>query len=402
MDALEAAIIALRNAQNSIRVRRVELDVRLDPRSKICGNAEVYFSTSQPEAGFLLDSRLDVTSLVLDRARVGRTRSGPLVRFPVSPGSHRLSVRWNGSLPSNGGLGRSGSSFDLNLNLLWYPTLIWGSRYDVGLRLSLPEGTRAVLPPLAHYRNGRASMRSVIDVPLVGGKVKGTGTAHGLAAYSLVRNDVSALCRNVERVLEWLEDQWGARPFRPVRVVETWRRERGAYAREGLIVTPDWSREPEGEVLQRLVHEATHQWWGMDVLPGEAWFSEDWLSEGLATYCEYLWLNDQVGAAAAEGFRVAAAKMIRDLHGSLASCSPWSQEGWALSRYGALLALVSLERTVSDLRRVLRDFRNRHRGSFVTTRALAQELSQFVPRSWLEEHLVSDRAWPGDLAGPPS
>lgn len=402
MDAMEVAIIAFRKVQNSIRVRRVELDIRLGLRSVIRGSADVFFSTSQAEAGFLLDPRLELASTALDRVRVDLTRSGPLVRFPVSPGFHRLSVRWNGLLPSNGGLGRSGNSFDLNLNLMWYPTLIWGSRYDVGLRLGLPEGTRAVLSPLAHYRNGRASMRSVIDVPLVGGKVKGTGTAHGLAVYSLVRDDVSVLCHNVEHVLEWLEDRWGARPFHPVRVVETWRRERGAYAREGLIVTPDWSQEPEGEISQRLVHEATHQWWGMDVLPGETWFSEDWLSEGLATYCEYLWLKDQVGEAAAESFRAAAAKKIRGLHGSLASCSPWSQAGWTLSRYGALLTLASLEGSVPNLPHVLRDFRNRHCGSYVTTRALVHALSRFVPRSWLEEHLVSDRAWPGDLAGPHS
>ena len=402
MDAVEAAIITFRKVQDSIRVNRVELDIQLGPRSKLRGSAEVSFSTSRLEAGFLLDSRLQPTCIALDGAPVDWKRSGLLVQFPVSLGTHRLSVGWNGSLPSNGGLGRSGSSFDLNLNLMWYPALTWGSRFDVGLRLRLPEGTRAVYPPLVHCRNGRASMHSVIDVPVVGGKVRGTGTAHGLAVYSLVRNDVREMCLTAERVLEWLEDQWGTCPFRPVRIVETWRRKGGAYAREGLIVTPDWSREPESQVSQRLVHEATHQWWGMDVLPGEAWFSGDWLSEGLATYSEYLWLKDQAGEAAAEGFRVAATKMVRGLRGSLASCSPWSQEGWTLSRYGALLALASLERRVSHLRRVLRDFRDRHRGSFVTTEGLVHELSRFVPHPWLEEHLVRERTWPGDLAGPSS
>lgn len=402
MDAVEAAIIAFRKVQDSVQVRRVDLDIQLGLGDTIRGSAEVSFSTSRPGAGFLLDPRLEIASVGLDGAWVDATRLGPLVQIPITPGAHRLSVGWSGLLPSSGGLGISGDSFDLNMNLMWFPTLIWGSRYDVGLRLNLPKGTRAVLPPSARRRNGRASMHSVIDVPLVGGKLRGTGMADGRAVYSLVRDDVRGLCNNIDRVLEWLEAQWGTLPFRPVRVVETWRRERGAYAREGLIVTPDWSREPESEVSQRLVHEATHQWWGMDVLPGEAWFSEDWLSEGLATYCEYLWLKDQVGETAAADFHGSATKLVRGLHGSLANCSPWSQEGWTLSRYGTLLALASLERRVSNLRRVLRDFRDRHHGTFVTTEALVVELSQYVPRSWLVDHLVSDRAWPGDLEDPRS
>ena len=393
---------AFMRAQEGIRVARVSLDIRLTEGGQIDGKGELVYRTNRKGSRFLLDPRLQLREVTVDGCPAHSTRAGALVQFSDTPGEHLLGARWTGAIPSDGGLGLSNSSFDLNLNLLWYPTLLWGSRFDVQLVIRLPRGAKAVLPTVARRGRQAVSMQSVIDVPMVGGRIRGARHGRGLSVYSLVRRDVSEFRRTAERVVEWLEGKWGPRPFRPIRFVETWRQQRGAYAREGLIVTPDWSQAPEQEVAQRLVHEAAHQWWGMDALPGEAWFAEDWLSEGLATYCEYLWRKERVGGAAAYEFREMATKEIRGMRGSLAELSPWSREGWNLSRYGALLVLVELERRVPNLVKTLRRYRARHHGSFVTTKSLIRELRGSVPESWLESHLVSERSRPGYLESPRS
>ncbi len=306
-------------------------------------------------------------------------------------------MRYAGELPSDGGLGISGSSFDLNANLLWYPILVLGSRLDWDLEVRLARDTDAIFPSAARRRGGRVSLRSVIDVPLVGGKIRGRKLGRRLAVFSLVRDDARALLEVTKEVVEWQEGKWGPLPFRPLRVVETWRERQGAYSREGLITTQNLTGESVEGVSQRLVHETAHQWWGMDALPGEKWFREDWLSEGLATYCEYLWIRDKLEGARAEEFLRDAGRRIGGLRGSLVATSPWSSDGWSLTRYGGLLALVALESRVPDFSDRLRQFRLAHAGSFLTTEDLVRDLSASVPRSWLQGHLVEERIWPGDL-----
>ena len=394
---MEAAIAAFQRSQQGVRLSRMELDATLNERDEIEASAAISFRTDQPSAQFLLDPRLQLHETRLDGSEVRSERFGPLVRIPSQPGDHYLAVRWSGSLPANGGLGLAGSSFDMNLNLLWAPVLLWGTRLDVELRLHLPQGARVILPSVAQEHEGSVLLRSVTDVPLVGGRIRGSRVNGKVDVYSLVRDDVAPLSRIAENVIRWLEEKWGPEPYSPVRVIETWRRERGAYAREGLVVTPDWTKQSDREIGQRLAHEVTHNWWGMDTNPGEGLFSDDWLSEGLATFSEYLWLRDRVGEAAAQEFRSRSGTSLVGLRGSLANLSPWSDTGWSLSRYGALLALTDLEQRVPDLLGVLRTYRDRHRGSFVTTQSLVSELSRFVPQNWLEEHFLSDRAWPGDL-----
>lgn len=394
---MEGNLKAFMRAQQGTRVARVGLDIKLTQGGHIDGQGEIVYRTGRNGSRFLFDPRLQLREVTVDGCPAHVTRAGPLVQFSNPPGEHLLRARWTGAIPSDGGLGLSGSSFDLNLNLQWYPLLLWGSRFDVQLAMRLPRGAKAILPAVARRGRSSVSLQSVIDVPIVGGRIQGIRSGRGLSVHSLVRRDLRGFHRTAERVVGWLEGKWGPRPFRPIRLVETWRQQGGAYAREGLIVTPDWSRVPEQEIAQRLVHEAAHQWWGMDVLPGEAWFAEDWLSEGLATYCEYLWRRERVGDGAASEFREMAAHTIRGLRGSLAKMSPWSPEGWSLSRYGALLVLVELERRVPNLVAILRRYRARHHGSFVTTKSLIHELQGAVPASWLKAHLTSERTWPGDF-----
>ena len=166
-------------------------------------------------------------------------------------------------------------------------------------------------------------------------------------------------------------------------MVETWRKAQGAYAREGLVVTPDLSHQSVEEVSRTLVHEMSHQWWGLDALPGEEWFQEDWLSEGLATYCTYLWIRDKLGDLPGAEFLRAAGTSVHGMTGSLARSPPWSPTGWSLTRFGGLLALSALESQVPNLSERLRRFRQQHDGSFLTTEALIRELSASVPGSWL-------------------
>jgi hypothetical protein len=154
---------------------------------------------------------------------------------------------------------------------------------------------------------------------------------------------------------------------------------------------------PEGELIAGLVHELAHQWWGLDVLPGEAWFDEDWLSEGLAKYCEYLWTKDSKGPAEAGKLLKTAAEKIRGRRACLAEVTPFSRGGWGLSRYGGMLTLASLESQAPDLVGLLREFRNGHRGTYVTTQLLVDHLRDAVSEAWLKDHLLTTRTWPGDL-----
>lgn len=400
MSASEVEIASFIRLQEGIRVRKVSLEVELGEADQLSTQGTVLYGSVTGGSRFLLHPLLNLESVLLDETTAPFARMGPMVQLSDSPGAHRLTVKYAGTLTSNGGLGISGTSFDLNANLLWYPILVGGSRLDVDLEVRLPHDTSAIFPPVGRRRGRRMALRSVIDVPLVGGRIQGRSLGRGLAVYSLVRRETRNLYRIAEDALAWQERRWGPRPFRPLRVVETWRDHTGAYAREGLIVTQNLSDESVEGVSQKLIHETTHQWWGMDALPGERWFREDWLSEGLATYCEYLWIQEKLGEPRADDFLKDAGRRVSGMKGSLVAASPWTSDGWSLTRYGGLLALVALERQVPDLSDRLRRFRSAHAGSFLTTEGLVHDLSPDVAESWLQSHLLATRTWPGDLLNP--
>lgn len=52
---------------------------------------------------------------------------------------------------------------------------------------------------------------------------------------------------------------------------------------------------------QLMAHELSHQWWGDNVTCGNV--TDMWLNEGLATYCEHLFLEEFHGITAANNFR---------------------------------------------------------------------------------------------------
>lgn len=384
-------------AQKGVRVDALNITVDAATKGRISCHAEVDFKSERGGTLALLNPHLGIRETRLDGRHHPVLRTGVLLSLEDAPGRHRLGLTYEGSIPSDGGLGMSGTSFDLNMNVLWYPIMVWGSRVDARLNLQLSTNTEAILPPVARLAGGSISIPSAVDVPFVGGRIQGSYPDDNPAVYSLIRSDVTPLHRLVKQVVEWLEGRWGPLPFRPLRLAETWRKKQGAYAREGLVTTPDWSRTSEAEVAQRLVHEVAHQWWGMDALPGEAWFAEDWLSEGMAVYSEFLWLKEKRGRDEAARLLATATKEVDGLQGALSAMNPFSQEGWSLSRYGGLLALVALERRIPDLPARLRTFRDRHKGTFVTTRWLVDDLRDTVPESWLHEHLLTSRTWPGDV-----
>lgn len=388
---------SFQNAQRGVRVDRLGIEARLDAAGRLSCSADVSYSTTRGETLFLLNPQLQLEGTHLDGQEVPAPRSGLVVRLPDSTGHHQLRVRYAGSLPSDGGLGVFGNSFDLNGNVLWAPTFGWGSRLKLEVKIEVPSGAEVLFPGMGGSPERMIQSPSAIDATTVGGRIRSHCDGGGITVDSLVRDDSRALHRTVERIVAWQEQNWGPQPFGALCLVETWRQKAGAYARPGLVSTPDWTRLPPEALSQRLVHETTHQWWGMGVLPGEEWFSEDWLSEGFATYCEFCWLREAGEPEAADRFLATATKAITGLEGSLSTISLFSQEGWSLTRYGGLLTLLELEHRIPDLRKRLREFRARYHGTFVTTKALAHELSLHVPEAWLTEHLVESRTWPGDL-----
>lgn len=104
--------------------------------------------------------------------------------------------------------------------------------------------------------------------------------------------DVKAL---VPEIVDWGSDRFGPYPFSSAGAVVDHLPELG-YALE--TQTRPYFGEAPDEAL--LVHELAHQWFGNSVTPRR--WKDMWLSEGLATYAEWLWEEDRGGRSADEIF----------------------------------------------------------------------------------------------------
>ncbi|MEV0446190.1 M1 family metallopeptidase [Streptomyces spectabilis] len=99
----------------------------------------------------------------------------------------------------------------------------------------------------------------------------------------------------VPEVIDWASENFGPYPFSSVGAIVD-HLPGLDYALE-TQTKPYFEEAPE-ETL--LVHELAHQWFGNSVTP-RAW-KDMWLNEGLATYAEWLWQEDQDGKPAQKTF----------------------------------------------------------------------------------------------------
>ncbi|MDQ0404644.1 MULTISPECIES: M1 family metallopeptidase [unclassified Streptomyces] len=124
-------------------------------------------------------------------------------------------------------------------------------------------------------------------------------TATGLPVYTAVDPQQSDASREVlariPEVVEWGEENFGPYPFSSTGAIVD-RVEDAGYALE----TQNRPYFPGAPGPALLVHELAHQWYGNSVSP-KTW-RDMWLSEGFATYAEWLWEEDEGGDTAQQTF----------------------------------------------------------------------------------------------------
>ncbi|MFE9772976.1 M1 family metallopeptidase [Streptomyces sp. NPDC005931] len=124
-------------------------------------------------------------------------------------------------------------------------------------------------------------------------------TADGLPVYIATDPDESASAAHVEalvpEIVGWASERFGPYPFSSTGAVVDHLPGLG-YALE--TQTKPYFEEAPDESL--LVHELAHQWFGNSVTPRR--WKDIWLSEGMATYAEWLWEEERGGRNTEEIF----------------------------------------------------------------------------------------------------
>ncbi|MEW1722842.1 M1 family metallopeptidase [Streptomyces sp. NPDC093109] len=130
------------------------------------------------------------------------------------------------------------------------------------------------------------------------------GTKNVVPLYTAVDptvvNDSAALLAAVPRVMKWSERNFGPYPFSSGGLI-IGRPGDAEYALE----TQTRPFLPGPTATETLVHEVAHQWFGNSVTP-KTW-RDMWLSEGFATYAEWLWLAETEGVPVGDSFAEAYA-----------------------------------------------------------------------------------------------
>ncbi|KMS69974.1 metallopeptidase [Streptomyces viridochromogenes] len=124
-------------------------------------------------------------------------------------------------------------------------------------------------------------------------------TDDDLPVYVAVDPDESENAADVKElvpeIVGWASDRFGPYPFSSTGAVVDHVPELG-YALE--TQTKPYFDEAPDETL--LVHELAHQWFGNSVTPRQ--WKDIWLSEGMATYAEWLWEEERGGRKTDEIF----------------------------------------------------------------------------------------------------
>ncbi|WP_335935211.1 M1 family metallopeptidase [Streptomyces sp. PTD5-9] len=108
------------------------------------------------------------------------------------------------------------------------------------------------------------------------------------AAESTVAARSAAVLARIPKIVAWEAERFGPYPFSATGAI-IGRQGDAGYALE----TQNRPYFPGPPSVGLLVHEMVHQWFGDSVTPAS--WRDMWLNEGLATYAEWLWEDDEKG-----------------------------------------------------------------------------------------------------------
>ncbi|MER6347595.1 M1 family metallopeptidase [Streptomyces sp. NPDC001595] len=207
-------------------------------------------------------------------------------------------------------------------------------------------------------------------------------TADGLPVHTAVDPAESAASRPVlarlPEVLAWARDTFGPYPFSSTGAIVTAPGSAG-YALE----TQNRPVFPGTPDLPLLVHELAHQWYGDSVTP-KSW-RDMWLSEGFATYAEWLWAEEHGGDSAQRTFE-ALYDHGEDTHPDLWAFPPARPDGAEnisadpVYQRGAMV-LHKIRQLLGDsaFRALLRDWAADHRHGNASTEDFTAWVEQRAP-----------------------
>ncbi|TPQ19307.1 M1 family metallopeptidase [Streptomyces sporangiiformans] len=311
-------------------VTHYDLTLAYDPAARrLTGKAEIEARTEQDLSAFHLDlAGLKVESVDVDGRSAGFSRDGQ--ELTVRPRdvldedrSFRTTVRYSG-VPETitdpdgsreGWLRTADGALALGEptgSMAWFPGNHHPSdkaAYDI--TVSVPEGLKAVSNGelrREETKRGRTTFAWHMADPMatyaatvaIGDyDTRRSRTADGLPVYVAVDPDQSRASAKVlgriPEVMEWAELNFGPYPFSSTGAIVDRVHDSG-YALE-TQTRPVFPGAPDTELL---VHELAHQWYGNSVTP-KTW-RDMWLSEGFATYAEWLWREDRGGDTAQDTF----------------------------------------------------------------------------------------------------
>lgn len=304
-------------------------------------------------------------------------------------------------------------------------TLGWNTFEGGSYVVSEPDGTRAWLP-VSDHPTDKASYSFHINVPkplvaAANGVLTGVDEAEDSRTYHFeardqmasylstvhvgdyVRQDsegpngvpirnyfpsdlVSESERDFARVPEmmsFMNEKFGAYPFEVYGNIVMDANLGGAAALETQTL-PLYDRgmvTGQGRMERVLVHELAHHWFGNSVSPGD--WKDIWLNEGLASYCEMLWAEQDKGVEARDR-ALARAEQIVKRFGSDDPIAEPSPDGLFDSKVyqGGALAVHALRKEVGDEKffEILKTYGARHRDSTATTADLIDISSEIAKK----------------------
>ncbi|GAA2729065.1 M1 family metallopeptidase [Streptomyces nogalater] len=175
-----------------------------------------------------------------------------------------------------------------------------GDPYDVisnGELVSEEDSGEAVT---RHWRNQEPMAGYLAHVSVGYFEIHKGWTGHDVPVYVAVDPDEAEgsadVAGMVSEIVDWAGDRFGPYPFSSAGAVVDHLPGLG-YALE-TQTKPYFDAAPDRALL---VHELAHQWFGNSVTPRR--WSDMWLSEGMATYAEWLWEEEHGGRSTPEIFQ---------------------------------------------------------------------------------------------------